>query len=84
MCTFCLYKFKNGTEEVALGKTLGGMGAISNMIFNRGSPYDFDNWASYTNDKSWSYQNILHIFRRTEDYNGDFPYCKKFTTNALF
>lgn len=43
------------------------------MIFNRGSPHDFDRMANITGDMSWKYANMLQYFRRVEDYHGDFP-----------
>lgn len=50
------------------------LGSSTNaMVFNRGSPHDYDQWANITNDPSWKYSNMLKYFRRAEDYRGDFP-----------
>lgn len=57
----------------SIGSTLGGGSAINVMIFNRGSPHDFDNWANITGDASWKYENMLKHFRNVEDYQGDYP-----------
>lgn len=43
------------------------------MIYNRGSPHNFDRWANIAGDASWNYSNMLQYFRRIEDYRGDFP-----------
>ncbi len=58
---------------VPLGRVLGGTSTINYMFFNRGSPYDFDNWANITGDPSWSYLNLLPYFKRAENYQGEFP-----------
>lgn len=51
----------------------GGGSQVNAMNFNRGSPFDYDNWARITGDPSWRYANLLKYFRRIEDYQGDFP-----------
>lgn len=43
------------------------------MIFNRGSPYDYDNWATTSADDSFKYQNLLRLFHKMETYDGLFP-----------
>jgi len=40
------------------------------MIYLRGSPQDFDNWANITGDQSWSYENLLPHFKSIETYYG--------------
>ncbi len=49
------------------GKVLGGSSAVNGMIYNRGQPSDFDNWAALGND-GWDYQSVLPYFRRTERF----------------
>lgn len=56
-----------------MGWTLGGSSSINGMVFNRGSPYDYDNWGNITGDPSWNYDNMLKYFKRLEDYQGNFP-----------
>jgi choline dehydrogenase len=49
------------------GKLLGGSSSINAMIYIRGARADYDEWADLTGDKSWSYDHVLPLFRRTED-----------------
>jgi choline dehydrogenase len=49
------------------GKLLGGSSSINAMIYMRGAPADYDEWAELTGDKSWSYDHVLPLFRRMED-----------------
>ena len=59
---------------VPRGKVTGGSSAINSSAFYRGTPDDFDAWASRGND-AWSYDQVLPFFRRLEtdaDRTGDF------------
>jgi choline dehydrogenase len=49
------------------GKLLGGSSSINAMIYMRGAAADYDEWAALTGDPSWSYSNVLPLFRRMED-----------------
>jgi choline dehydrogenase len=51
------------------GKVLGGSGSINAMVWVRGQPGDFDDWAAAGNP-GWGYQDVLPYFRRIEDYAG--------------
>jgi len=51
------------------GKTLGGSSALNAMIYNRGVPWDYDNWASMGND-GWGHDEVLDAFKRSEDFIG--------------
>ncbi|WP_322044723.1 GMC family oxidoreductase [Paraburkholderia sp. J67] len=56
------------------GKVLGGSGAINAMIYVRGQPSDFDDWARQSNP-GWSWQDVLPWFRKLEShYLGDTPW----------
>ena len=48
------------------GKTVGGSSAINAMAYVRGHRASFDAWAEVT-DPSWSYRDVLPLFRRLED-----------------
>jgi choline dehydrogenase len=49
------------------GKVLGGTSSINGMIYDRGSPRDYDRWASWGN-AGWSYREVLPYFKRSESY----------------
>ncbi|GIZ53136.1 GMC family oxidoreductase [Noviherbaspirillum aridicola] len=52
------------------GKVLGGCSSINGMIYMRGQARDYDTWADLTGDDSWRWQNVLPVFRKSEDYHG--------------
>jgi choline dehydrogenase-like flavoprotein len=47
------------------GKALGGSSAINAMIYMRGHPGDYDDWAAAGNP-GWSWRDVLPVFRRSE------------------
>ena len=47
------------------------------MIYMRGNPKDYSNWANLTDDPSWEYDNILPFFKKLETYYGNFPNGKE-------
>ncbi|TFV47809.1 choline dehydrogenase [Blastococcus sp. TF02A-35] len=49
------------------GKLLGGSSSINAMIYIRGARADYDEWAELTGDPSWSYDQVLPLFKRMED-----------------
>ena len=48
------------------GKVLGGSSSINAMVFVRGQPHDFDDWAALGNP-GWAWSDVLPYFRRLED-----------------
>ena len=48
------------------GKALGGSSAINAMLYMRGHPSDYDDWAELGCD-GWSWNDVLPYFRRAED-----------------
>ncbi|MEA2681985.1 MAG: choline dehydrogenase [Chloroflexota bacterium] len=59
---------RNGrTDAWASGKVLGGSGTINGMVWVRGHPGDFDQWAS-DGCTGWDYQTVLEYFKRAENY----------------
>ncbi len=50
------------------GKTLGGSSSINGMIYMRGQARDYDNWATFTGDDAWRWDQVLPAFMRHEDH----------------
>ncbi|HEX8711329.1 MAG TPA: GMC family oxidoreductase N-terminal domain-containing protein, partial [Terracidiphilus sp.] len=60
------------------GRVLGGTSSINGMVYIRGNPRDYDDWAAAGN-RGWSYQEVLPYFVRSENneaFNGS-PYHGK-------
>ncbi len=53
------------------GKVLGGTSAVNGMVYYRGQPQDYDDWAA-GGCAGWSYREVLPYFIRSEN-NVDFP-----------
>jgi choline dehydrogenase len=47
------------------GRVLGGSSSINGMLYVRGAPQDFDDWAALGNP-GWSYEDVLPYFKRSE------------------
>jgi choline dehydrogenase len=52
------------------GKVLGGSSSINGMIYMRGQRGDYDRWAELTGDDSWRWDQVLPLFKKSEDYHG--------------
>ena len=53
------------------GKVLGGSSSINGMIYMRGQARDYEQWATLTGDEAWQWENVLPMFKKSEDhYNG--------------
>lgn len=50
------------------GKVLGGSSAINAMVWVRGHPADFDEWAEEA--PGWGWDDVAPVFRRIEDWQG--------------
>lgn len=50
------------------GKVLGGSSSINAMVYMRGHPGDYNDWAAMGN-AGWSYDDVLPYFRKSEDYD---------------
>ncbi|MGE5649353.1 MAG: GMC family oxidoreductase [Bacillota bacterium] len=51
------------------GKVMGGSSSINGMIYMRGQARDYDEWAALTGDDSWRWENVLPVFKKSEDYH---------------
>jgi choline dehydrogenase len=52
------------------GKVLGGSSSINGMIYMRGQAGDYDRWAEVSGDPSWRWDQVLPLFRRSENHHG--------------
>lgn len=52
----------------ARGRVLGGSTSINAMIYMRGQARDYDEWAVLSGDAGWSWDSVLPLFKRSEDY----------------
>src|SRR3982075_2327555 len=52
----------------SMGKVLGGGSSINVMAWARGHKNDWDYFEA--GDKAWSYESVLNIYRRIEDWHG--------------
>lgn len=59
------------------GRVLGGSSELNFMVYMRGNPRDYDNWASLSGDDQWRYENVLPYFKKSENYKGNWPNRKK-------
>ena len=48
------------------GRVIGGSGSINGMVYFRGQPRDFDDWAALGNP-GWGYRDVLPYFIRSEN-----------------
>ena len=51
---------------VPRGRVLGGSSSINGMVYVRGYPEDYDDWANAGNH-GWAYRDVLPYFLRSED-----------------
>ncbi|MDT5068052.1 MAG: choline dehydrogenase [Mycobacterium sp.] len=56
--------------SLSMGRVLGGGSAINPMIWARGHRSDWDYYAEQAGDPAWSYDSVLEIYRRIEDWHG--------------
>ena len=61
-----------GSRQVAWprGKALGGSSVINGLLYIRGQPADFNDWAGVHGAHGWSYRELLPVFKRSEAYRG--------------
>lgn len=59
----------NGPEERwARGRTLGGSSSVNGMIYMRGAPLDYDNWAAMGCD-GWGWSEVGATYARLENHD---------------
>lgn len=63
--------YLNGRSiPLAMGKVLGGGSSINAMVWAHGHKNDWDFFAAEVGDAAWSYESVLNIYRRIEDWHG--------------
>ena len=66
---------ENRSIRYPRGKVLGGCSSINGMIYMRGQSRDYDSWAAIVGDKSWSWDEVLPLFKKHERYyRGETPF----------
>ena len=63
------------TIPIPRGRTLGGSSSINGMVYMRGQPADYDDWAAAGN-AGWSYREVLPCFLKSENNatHGESPF----------
>ncbi|WP_155770687.1 GMC family oxidoreductase [Mycobacterium asiaticum] len=65
-------KSVNGRSmRMSMGRGLGGGSSINAMIWSRGHRSDWDFFAAESGDLAWSYESVVDIYRRIEDWQGE-------------
>ena len=54
------------TVPLPRGRVIGGSSSINGMVYFRGHPRDFDDWAGVHGAAGWSYDALLPYFKRSE------------------
>ncbi|XP_015435962.1 PREDICTED: glucose dehydrogenase [FAD, quinone]-like [Dufourea novaeangliae] len=62
---FCL-SMNEGRCNLPGGRAVGGSSVVNFMIYSRGSPADYDDWAAQGNT-GWSYRDVLPYFVKSEN-----------------
>jgi choline dehydrogenase len=57
--------------SMAMGKGLGGGSSVNVMVWARGHQKDWDHFAAEAGDAAWSYEAVLDIYRRIENWQGE-------------
>ncbi|HKA04858.1 MAG TPA: GMC family oxidoreductase N-terminal domain-containing protein [Acidimicrobiales bacterium] len=57
------------TDTWVGGRVLGGSSSVNGLVWTRGAPADFDEWAA-VGCKGWEYATVLPYFKRIETFAG--------------
>ncbi|XP_039749971.1 glucose dehydrogenase [FAD, quinone]-like [Pararge aegeria] len=58
---------RNGYLNLPSGKVLGGSSSIHHYYYIRGHANDYESWANATGEDSWSWNNLLPYFKKSEN-----------------
>lgn len=70
--------------QMSMGRGLGGGSSINAMIWSRGHRSDWDHFAQESGDPAWSYESVLDIYRRVEDWQGAPEPCYRGSRGRIF
>src|SRR5688572_23399211 len=76
----------NRRIPVPRGHVVGGSGSINGMVYFRGQPWDFEDWAAAGNP-GWGYRDVLPYFlksERNESYSGSQYHSQSGPMNVKF
>lgn len=54
-----------------MGRVLGGGSSINVGVWARGHKNDWEDFAAESGNPAWSYESVLKIYQRVEDYHGE-------------
>ncbi|RPA80065.1 alcohol oxidase [Ascobolus immersus RN42] len=57
----------NRSFDVQAGHVVGGSSAVNGMVFDRGSPRDYDDWEKLGNT-GWGWNGLLPYFKKSETF----------------
>ncbi|XP_050500799.1 glucose dehydrogenase [FAD, quinone]-like [Diabrotica virgifera virgifera] len=55
------------------GKGVGGTTLVNSLQYVRANPENFNQWSRMLNDPSWSYENMLDYFKKSENFHWTNP-----------
>lgn len=58
-----LHAIKGRRSRWPRGKVVGGTSVLNAMIYLRGNPSDYNNWAAQGNE-GWDYDSVVKTFRK--------------------
>ncbi|RVU34000.1 GMC family oxidoreductase [Hwanghaeella grinnelliae] len=60
----------NRRAPLPMGRVLGGGSSINGLVWARGHKADFDSWAEEAGDPGWSYDSVVEVYKRIENWLG--------------
>ncbi|KAI5637836.1 GMC oxidoreductase domain-containing protein [Phthorimaea operculella] len=63
----CSGQCQKSSLVLSRGKMIGGSNSLGGMVYVRGNPHDFNRWAEIANDSTWSYEEVLPLFQKSEN-----------------
>lgn len=68
-------------QNLTIGRALGGSSLLNGMMFDRGSPGDYDMWEELGN-KGWGWKDLLPYFKKVVHYMLRFNWHVTLTTSS--